>query len=318
MDEVRWLDEREQRAWRALMVMQDGLSEFLERRLRTRCGLSQADYGVLAHLSEAPEGRLRPFELGRLLRWEKSRLSQHLGRMEKRGLVTREPCATDQRGAVVVAHRSGPGPRRGRGPAARRRRPRGLRRPPLAGRAGDPGNHRRHRARAVGGSRAGVGSGSLGGLIGRRSPNGFDLLRYHRRRTRERQERDHLDVRHQRPLRPQAGRGARPRDPRRGTRRGERGLRRRDDARGVDGAQARAPRRPLAGAHRAPRDRGAAPAGALGVGQARQRGPAGDPDRVRRSATRCSPPSATSGCWPRRPSTSPCPATGTRAAAATR
>ena len=102
MDEVRWLDEREQRAWRALMVMQDGLSEFLERRLRTRCGLSQADYGVLAHLSEAPEGRLRPFELGRLLRWEKSRLSQHLGRMEKRGLVTREPCATDQRGAVVV------------------------------------------------------------------------------------------------------------------------------------------------------------------------------------------------------------------------
>jgi DNA-binding MarR family transcriptional regulator len=102
VDEVRWLDEREQRAWRALMVMQDGLSEFLERRLRTRCGLSQADYGVLAHLSEAPEGRLRPFELGRLLRWEKSRLSQHLGRMEKRGLVTREPCATDQRGAVVI------------------------------------------------------------------------------------------------------------------------------------------------------------------------------------------------------------------------
>jgi DNA-binding MarR family transcriptional regulator len=102
VDEVRWLDEREQRAWRALMVMQDGLSEFLERRLRTRCGLSQADYGVLAHLSEAPEGRLRPFELGRLLRWEKSRLSQHLGRMEKRDLVTREPCATDQRGAVVA------------------------------------------------------------------------------------------------------------------------------------------------------------------------------------------------------------------------
>ena len=64
MDEARWLDEREQRAWRALMVMQEGLSEFLERRLRTRCGLSQADYQVLAHLSEAPEGRLRPFELG--------------------------------------------------------------------------------------------------------------------------------------------------------------------------------------------------------------------------------------------------------------
>ncbi len=64
------------------MKMQDGLSEFLERQLRNRHGLSAADYQVLAHLSEAPEGRLRSFELGRLLRWEKSRLSQHLGRMQ--------------------------------------------------------------------------------------------------------------------------------------------------------------------------------------------------------------------------------------------
>ena len=102
MTEVRWLDEREQRTWRSLMVMQDGLSEFLDRQLRTRCGLSDADYQVLAHLSEAPGGRLRPFELGGLLRWEKSRLSQHLGRMEKRDLVSRERCLTDQRGAVVM------------------------------------------------------------------------------------------------------------------------------------------------------------------------------------------------------------------------
>jgi DNA-binding MarR family transcriptional regulator len=102
MTQARWLDEREQRAWRSLMTMQDGLSEFLERQLRTRCGLSNADYQVLAHLSEAPAGRLRSFELGALLRWEKSRLSQHLGRMQSRGLVSRVRCLTDQRGAVVV------------------------------------------------------------------------------------------------------------------------------------------------------------------------------------------------------------------------
>jgi DNA-binding MarR family transcriptional regulator len=99
--EARWLDEREERAWRGLMAMQDGMTEFIDRQLRTRFGVSHADYQVLAHLSEAPEGRLRPFELGRLLRWEKSRLSQHLGRMEGRGLVTRERCPTDQRGAVA-------------------------------------------------------------------------------------------------------------------------------------------------------------------------------------------------------------------------
>jgi len=99
---ARWLDPGEQRAWRSLMEMQDGLSEFIERQLRNRCGLSHADYQVLAFLSEAPEGRLRSFALGALLHWEKSRLSQHLGRMQHRGLISRERCRTDQRGAVVA------------------------------------------------------------------------------------------------------------------------------------------------------------------------------------------------------------------------
>ncbi len=102
MTEGPWLNEEEQRTWRSLMTMYDDLSDFIERQLRTRCGLSHADYQVLAHLSEAPDSQLRSFELGKLLRWEKSRLSQHLGRMQKRGLVSRQRCATDQRGAVVV------------------------------------------------------------------------------------------------------------------------------------------------------------------------------------------------------------------------
>ena len=101
MDQTRWLDDREQRAWRGLMAMQDGLGEFVERQLRTRCGLSNADFQVLAHLSEAREGRLRSFELAALLHWEKSRLSQHLGRMQTRDLVSRERCVDDRRGAVV-------------------------------------------------------------------------------------------------------------------------------------------------------------------------------------------------------------------------
>lgn len=102
MPEPKWLDDREQRAWRSLMVMQEGLAEFIERRFRDRCGLSSADYQVLAHLAEASGEGLRSFELSRLLRWEKSRLSQHLGRMQNRGLVSRERCLTDQRGAVVA------------------------------------------------------------------------------------------------------------------------------------------------------------------------------------------------------------------------
>jgi DNA-binding MarR family transcriptional regulator len=102
MGEAQWLDEREQRAWRGLLTMQAGISEYTERQLRAHSGLSMADYQVLAHLSEAPEGRLRSFVLARWLRWEKGRLSQHLTRMQNRGLIRRERCATDQRGAVVV------------------------------------------------------------------------------------------------------------------------------------------------------------------------------------------------------------------------
>ncbi|MEU9094756.1 MarR family winged helix-turn-helix transcriptional regulator [Streptomyces sp. NPDC087901] len=107
MDEPRWLDEREQRAWRSLMKMQAGLSAYIERQLRTHSGLSAADYQVLAHLSEAPEGRMRSFALGDVLHWEKSRLSQHLTRMQNRDLIRRERCATDQRGAVVVITEQG-------------------------------------------------------------------------------------------------------------------------------------------------------------------------------------------------------------------
>ncbi len=109
MAQVRWLDEPEQRAWRGLMAMQEGLTEFVERQLRSRNGLSNADFQVLAHLSEASEGRLRSFELARLLRWEKSRLSQHLGRMQTRDLLSRERCTDDRRGAVVTISSRGRG-----------------------------------------------------------------------------------------------------------------------------------------------------------------------------------------------------------------
>jgi DNA-binding MarR family transcriptional regulator len=102
MDEVRWLDEREQAAWRALQLMQMRLEATLARQLATDSGLSHADYAVLVALTDEPDGRLRLFELGRFLGWEKSRLSHHVTRMVNRGLVAKEPCDDDRRGAFVV------------------------------------------------------------------------------------------------------------------------------------------------------------------------------------------------------------------------
>jgi DNA-binding MarR family transcriptional regulator len=102
MSDARWLTAREERAWRGYTRMQAQLSARLHRNLLRSTGLSLPDYEVLVHLSEAPEGRLRSFQLSAALQWEKSRLSHHLRRMQARDLVTRQECRTDGRGAFVV------------------------------------------------------------------------------------------------------------------------------------------------------------------------------------------------------------------------
>ncbi|MEU4829437.1 MarR family transcriptional regulator [Streptosporangium sp. NPDC023615] len=103
----RWLDDDQQRAWRSYLRMQSRLGAELNRRLQAASGLSLADYDVLVHLTDAPEGRLRPYELQRALEWEQSRLSHHLSRMQRRGLVERRECAEDGRGAFVVLTEAG-------------------------------------------------------------------------------------------------------------------------------------------------------------------------------------------------------------------
>jgi DNA-binding MarR family transcriptional regulator len=60
------------------------------------------DFEVLVHLTDNPEGRLRITELAGLLQWERSRVSHHIKRMERRGLVGRVECSEDGRGAFVV------------------------------------------------------------------------------------------------------------------------------------------------------------------------------------------------------------------------
>lgn len=104
---VRWLNKREQRAWRALQLMQMRLEAELARQLAAESGLSYPDYLVLVALTDHSQGRLRLFELGRVLGWEKSRLSHHVARMADRGLVKKEKCDSDRRGAFVAITRKG-------------------------------------------------------------------------------------------------------------------------------------------------------------------------------------------------------------------
>jgi DNA-binding MarR family transcriptional regulator len=74
----------------------------LGRLLQSESNVSAADFAVLAHLTDVPEGRQRYQDLARALEWEKSRMSHHIARMAGRGLVVREECAEDARGAFVV------------------------------------------------------------------------------------------------------------------------------------------------------------------------------------------------------------------------
>jgi DNA-binding MarR family transcriptional regulator len=107
MSDVRWLDEREERAWRSFQAMQMRLNAQLARDLSAHSDLSYQDYAVLVALTAQPEGRMRLFELGFLLGWEKSRLSHQVSRMAERGLVDKIKCPSDLRGAVVAVSSHG-------------------------------------------------------------------------------------------------------------------------------------------------------------------------------------------------------------------
>jgi DNA-binding MarR family transcriptional regulator len=102
VDSALWLTPAEDRAWRAWLAMAERLRSQVGRDLQADSGLSDADYMVLVHLSEAEDHRMRMSELAVRLNWSKSRLSHQLARMQARGLVQRDECASDARGAFAV------------------------------------------------------------------------------------------------------------------------------------------------------------------------------------------------------------------------
>jgi DNA-binding MarR family transcriptional regulator len=78
------------------------LTAHLHRQLQAESGLSLADFEVLVRLTDRADRRARVLELAADLQWEKSRLSHHLVRMQRRGLVAREECPEDARGSFVA------------------------------------------------------------------------------------------------------------------------------------------------------------------------------------------------------------------------
>jgi DNA-binding MarR family transcriptional regulator len=97
----------ELRVWREYLETSDALRTMLAARLQGESALSPGDYAVLLALNETEGHRMRSSEIAAHIGWERSRLSHHLGRMERRRLIRREECATDSRGAEIVREPAG-------------------------------------------------------------------------------------------------------------------------------------------------------------------------------------------------------------------
>ena len=102
----RWLSAGEQLLWRRWLRLNATLLGVLSRELQD-AGLSLSDYQVLVKLTDTADGRVRVTDLARDVNWERSRLSHHVTRMERRGLVQRTECHNDGRGAWVVLTSAG-------------------------------------------------------------------------------------------------------------------------------------------------------------------------------------------------------------------
>ena len=87
----------QQRAWLAYMRVQLRLRYEMNRELQADSDLSLSDYDVLNALRYAPGGRMRITGLAALIGWERSRLSHHVRRLEKRGLVECRLAPADRR-----------------------------------------------------------------------------------------------------------------------------------------------------------------------------------------------------------------------------
>ncbi|MGJ4093485.1 MarR family winged helix-turn-helix transcriptional regulator [Corynebacterium jeikeium] len=106
-EETQWLNSREQQVWRAWLNTHIQINAELAQQLSADTSLSLSDYEVLVHLSESPDNQQRIVALANTMQWSRSRLSHQITRMAKRGLVRRETCDADGRGAFVVLEPAG-------------------------------------------------------------------------------------------------------------------------------------------------------------------------------------------------------------------
>jgi len=104
---TRWLDEDQQRSWRALMMGTTLLLDRLDDDLQAAFGISLTEYEILVRLSEKPGRRMRMAHLADALCHSRSRVTHTVSRMERSGLIERIDSSEDGRGVLAAMTREG-------------------------------------------------------------------------------------------------------------------------------------------------------------------------------------------------------------------
>lgn len=101
------LTDAQMRAWRLFLRAHALVTRRLEADLATEQKLPLAFYDVLVQLVESPERKRRMSELAERVLLSRSGLTRLVDRMERDGLVTREPSEDDGRGLYAVLTAAG-------------------------------------------------------------------------------------------------------------------------------------------------------------------------------------------------------------------
>src|SRR3954469_17174626 len=95
------LTETELRAWRGMLRVHAALTKALDAQLEAEHGLPLSSYEVLMYLADAPGQRMRMSELAETILLSRSGLTRLVDRLERDGLICRQTCAQDARGAFA-------------------------------------------------------------------------------------------------------------------------------------------------------------------------------------------------------------------------
>ncbi len=101
------LDPLRLAAWRAFLNAHAALIAQIERELAAAQVVPLTWYDVLYALYQAPEQRLRLYELAEAVVLSRSGLTRLVDRIEAAGLLRREPSLDDRRGAFAVLTEAG-------------------------------------------------------------------------------------------------------------------------------------------------------------------------------------------------------------------